>query len=114
MNTFTDQCAQGDIFIRRIGSIPKEAVPQEAKGAYVVVTHSETGHDHVFSKLSGVRMFEAPNNPLLGYLSVPEAGATLEHLRPWDTHQSILFQPGHYEVRRQREWSPEGWRRVAD
>ena len=38
----------------------------------------------------------------------------LEHQRPHDTHAPIKFAKGVYEVRRQREYTPEGWRRVAD
>jgi hypothetical protein len=38
----------------------------------------------------------------------------LEHLRPHDTHEPIMFTPGVYEVRRQREHMPEGWQQVQD
>ena len=38
----------------------------------------------------------------------------LEHLRSTDTHETLRLEPGIWEVRRQREYSPEGWRRAAD
>jgi hypothetical protein len=36
------------------------------------------------------------------------------HLRSYDMHAPITIKPGIYELRRQREYTPEGWRRVAD
>ena len=47
------------------------------------------------------------------FLAVEE-GDVLEHLRPHDTHEPIAFGPGIYHVRRQREYVPEGFRRVED
>lgn len=38
----------------------------------------------------------------------------IEQKRPYDTHAPIMFEPGIYEVRRQREYTPEGFRRVED
>ena len=43
-----------------------------------------------------------------------ELAAQLEHLREFDKHEPILFEPGVYHVRRQREYTPEGFRRVED
>jgi hypothetical protein len=47
------------------------------------------------------------------FLEVKEADE-LKHLRPHDTHESIMFEPGVYHVRRQREYVPEGYRIVED
>lgn len=49
----------------------------------------------------------------LSYLRV-SGETTLEHLRDFDTHEPLSLPPGNYEVRRQREYTPEGWRQVAD
>jgi hypothetical protein len=38
----------------------------------------------------------------------------INHLRSFDTHESILVPTGKYIVRRQREYTPEGYRRAAD
>jgi hypothetical protein len=35
-------------------------------------------------------------------------------VRPHDTHESYRLTPGVYEVRQQREYVPEGYRRAAD
>ena len=82
----------------------------------VVVTHSETGHDHVMvldrAAEPAVVMYSS-NDPLVSWLQVNRPTA-LEHLRPHDTHEPIMFSPGVYEVRRQREYTPSEIRRVAD
>lgn len=117
MKTFQTVCAQGDVLIRRVSELPDgvRAVPNQS--GRVIVTHSETGHDHVMvldraMAAPSVEMFEG-DNPLVAWLQVHRPTA-LEHLRPHDTHEPIMFEPGVYEVRRQREYTPEGFRRVED
>lgn len=117
MKTFEKTSAQGDLFIRRIDALPTDAelteVPADANGQHIVA-HSETGHNHFF-EAEGVHFFTA-KDPMVCYLSIDEnhAGAVLQHARPFDTHESIVFGGGFYELRRQREYTPEGWRRVED
>lgn len=118
MKTFDTICAQGDVLIRRVAEIPASATPVPAENGSIIVTHSETGHHHsmVLDRKDGapsVEMFSATDNPLLAWIKVNRP-TSLDHLRPHDTHESIMFQPGIYEVRRQREYTPEGWRRVED
>lgn len=112
MKTFKTICAQGDILIRKIDALPDGLQKHEPNGASIIVTHSETGHHHVM-EADRVEMFVCKDNALECFLVVHRQ-ATLEHLRPHDTHEAIQFEPGIYHVRRQREYSPEGWRRVAD
>lgn len=117
MRTFKNQAAQGDLFIRRIDAIPAGAQPMKAESGNFIVAHSETGHHHVIAERPGVQVFTT-DDPLVSYLRVIEATeqteALLEHLRGHDTHETIAIPPGEYELRRQREYTPEGWRRVAD
>lgn len=112
-HTFKTAAAQGDVHFTKIArsKLPKGLTPVKAENGRVLVTHSETGHHHVMDA-AGVTMFET-DNPLVCYLLV-EQPTELLHLRPFDTHAPILFQPGAYEVRRQREHVPEGFRRVED
>lgn len=112
MRKFTNICAQGDIYIRRIDALPKNAQIVEPEGGKVIVTHSETGHHHVMNADS-VTMYRLPDS-ILDCLLVVERPTALEHLRAHDTHEPILFEPGTYHVRRQREYTPEGFRRVED
>jgi hypothetical protein len=107
--------AQGDVLFRKVASVPKEAKKVERKGP-MVVAHSETQHHHVVE--DPCAMFEVPGNSLVAYLQLEGAdGVAVVHQRPWDTHETLrlLGKPGDvFEVRRQREWTPEGWQRVAD
>ena len=111
MKTFRDMAAQGDILIRRIDSVPDSAARVTAAGP-VVVAHSETGHDHSFDLGASVWLYSTEDE-LVSYLEVKKP-AVLKHRRDFDRHEEILFDVGTYEIRRQREWSPEGWRRVED
>ena len=117
MNTFKNTCAQGDMILRRVKSIPKEAVKASAENGKYIVTHSESGHHHVVDASPNVSYYTT-EDPLVSYLEVVEAtGAmetVLEHLRSYDTHAPIKIGVGCYEIRRQREYTPEGWRRVQD
>ena len=115
--TFTNQAAQGDLFIRRTDSIPAQATAVKPDKGVYVLAHSETGHSHVIEATPNVTLF-ATDNPLLSYLQVIEATEATEillrHLRTFDTHAPIVLTPGNYELRRQREYTPEGWRMVVD
>jgi hypothetical protein len=118
MRDFLNRAAQGDVFFRRVDALPSDVILVAAFNGRIVVTHSETGHDHVMMldkkrfKTPAVEMF-ATDNPLVAWIKVNRPTA-LEHLRPHDTHEPIMFGVGIYEVRRQREYTPEGFRRVED
>lgn len=112
MRTFKDFCAQGDIYIRRIDKLPAGASKIEADAGRVIVTHSETGHHHVMDA-AAVTMYRLPDS-IMDCLLVVGSPTALEHLREHDKHEPIMFEPGTYHVRRQREHTPEGFRRVED
>lgn len=117
MKTFNAIAAQGDLMIRRINALPKNITPMKAEDGAYIVAHSETGHHHVIAEKPTVRVFES-GDPMVSYLEVIEAAdqaeTLLEHLRSFDTHETISISAGFYEIRRQREYTPEGWRKVQD
>lgn len=117
MRTFKIIAAQGDLLLRRIAALPAGIKPMATEGGAYIVAHSETGHHHVIAERPGVTVYTT-DNPMISYLQVIEATdateALLEHLRGHDTHETIAIPPGVYELRRQREYTPEGWRRVED
>lgn len=117
MKTFKNQAAQGDLLIRRIDKLPAGVKPVQAVQGRFIVAHSETGHHHVIAERPGIT-WHAGDDPMVSYLQVIEATeqteALLEHLRGHDTHETLSIPPGVYELRRQREHAPEGWRRVED
>jgi hypothetical protein len=112
MKTFETTVAQGDIYITRVDALPAGVVPVEPENGVVIVTHSETGHHHVMDADS-VTMHRLPDS-IMDCLLVVKEPTPLRHLRAHDTHEPIMFQPGVYNVRRQREYTPEGFRRVED
>ncbi len=112
MRTFKNTCAQGDIYIKRINALPKGAVQVAPENGRVIVTHSETGHHHLMDAET-VTMYQLPDS-IMDCLLVVNQPTALEHLREFDKHESIMFEPGIYHVRRQREYVPKGFRRVED
>jgi hypothetical protein len=114
---FKNRCAQGDLYLRRVASLPSGLNEMKKENGQFIVAHSETGHHHVIEAAPNVTVYDT-SDPLVSYLQVIEATEAtevlIEHLRSFDTHESIGVSPGIYEIRRQREYSPEGWRRVAD
>ena len=112
MRTFKNYCAQGDIYIRRVAALPKEAIAVAPANNRVTVTHSETGHHHVMDA-ENVTMYRLPDS-IMDCLLVVDKPTALEHLREFDQHEPIMFEKGIYHVRRQQEYTPEGLRRVED
>ena len=120
MKTFVNMAAQGDFIIRRIAELPADIVPIQHENGKFIVAHSETGHNHVMVA-DRVQAFEpvadknnTQNVDLYKMFLLVEENSVIEHLRSYDTHEPIMVPPGKYEVRRQREYTPEGFRRAAD
>lgn len=105
--------AQGDVFFVRVDKIPEAFKPSAAKGGQHILAHSETGHHHTV-RADGTVFYEGPADPFTCYLRVEGAFADIVHQRPFDTHESVRLTEGNWMVRRQREYSPEGFRRVED
>lgn len=107
--------AQGDVIIERASTMPDSATAATEHDGGFIVAHSESGHHHIIR--GSVRMFVAPadGDPgIVGYLKVGDDGAVLTHHRHDDTHESQHFGKGLWQIRGQREGTPEGWRRVED
>lgn len=115
MKTFQSQAAQGDLLLRRIDTLPDNAEPVVAEKGAFVLAHSETGHNHVVMERPNVRFYQDRQDQFRSWLVIGgDAPAQIEHQREFHTHETIQVQPGVYEVRRQREYTPEGFRRAAD
>ncbi len=116
MKTFNKMGAQGDIVFVKIDELPGGLVPHLAEAGKLVVAHSETGHHHAFNcavlERPAVRGFKS-DDPMKLWLDV-QVETVLEHYKAFDKHESVLFTPGFYEIRRQRELTPKGLRRVQD
>ena len=113
MKTVTERPSfQGDLCIRRIAEFPANLKAGKAEDGVYILAHSETGHHHVVKERSAQLLIDE-TNAFIAYLDVAEP-TELEHLRSFDTHEPYLLEPGKYEIRRQREHTPEGWRRALD
>lgn len=113
MKTFKKIAAQGDVMFKRVDTLPDGLVEAAKEDGKYIVAHSETGHHHTVLEKHAQLLIDKTNE-FIAYLKVDEEGAVLEHERAFDTHESIRFEPGIYEVRRQREYKPEGYRRAQD
>jgi hypothetical protein len=105
--------AQGDVFFVKVADVPKDTMLVPAVGGQHIVAHSETGHHHAV-RADGTAFYEGPNDPFTCYLRVDGAFADIVHQRPFDTHETVRLGQGVWKIRRQREYTPEGFRRVED
>lgn len=99
---------QGDVALVAIDAIPIDAaeLPRD-EGDRVVLAYGEvTGHAHALHE-PGVTMLRAANADVFLRVIAP---SNLVH----EEHAKIAVPPGKYRVVRQREYSPEEIRTVAD
>ena len=98
---------QGDVLIIPVKSIPTGSKKVERDRGRVVLAHGEaTGHAHTLLERN-VTMFE---KDMARFIEITGGGATVVH----EEHGAVNLDSGFYEVRRQREYSPEAIRNVAD
>lgn len=105
--------AQGDVFFVRVEKMPSAVAPKVATAGQHIVAHSETGHHHAV-RADGAVLYEGPADPFTCYLQVTADFADIVHHRDFDTHETLRLPQGIWMVRRQREHTPEGFRRVED
>ena len=106
--------AQGDVLIRQIDLLPDGLIRISPEDGMYVLAHSETGHSHVVEATPEVEFFQHELNNLVAYMVVKKGQPVIKHLRTWDTHEPYQLKKGVYEIRRQIESSPEGFRRAID
>jgi hypothetical protein len=94
------QYRQGDVLLRAVAMIPPRARPVRAEGDRVVVAKGElSGHAHAFAAAEAMMYRQARTGRV--FLLIAE-DARLRH----EQHEPIAMPPGHYEVLRQREYTP--------
>lgn len=113
MKTFNQQAAQGDCLITKVDALEGDHWEQvEPENNQHIIAHSETGHHHTVPA-QGVIVFRHKNNAFVLGLKVTKP-TQLTHQRNYDTHEAIELPVGEYEIRRQREYHMQSFRRVAD
>jgi hypothetical protein len=101
---------QGDVLIVPIAKLPAGLKPVEREHGRLVLAYGEvTGHAHAIwdkraalfrdSKLAAIFMHVSGDGPV-----------ALDH----QEHDTIHIPPGDYQIIRQREYTPDAIRNVAD
>lgn len=102
------QVRQGDVFLERVDALPDQRRKLAPRGSRIVLADGElTGHAHTLPASAGA--LYAPEAEGDTYLQLRRP-ALLRH----QEHDPIELPAGTYRVRRQREYSPEEIRSVAD
>jgi hypothetical protein len=106
---------QGDVLVIPIKRMPRNLVAVPRENGRVVLAHGEvTGHAHAI-KSERAALFRDPKLAAI-FMHVTEPfmqaddPVALEH----DEHDTITIPPGSYRVVRQREYSPQEIKNVAD
>lgn len=101
---------QGDVLIVAVNSIPVKVESVAREDGRVVLAHGEvTGHAHAI-KDEHAALFRDPKLAAIFMHVSGDVPVMLEH----DEHDTITIPPGNYQIVRQREYSPEAIRNVAD
>lgn len=113
MKSFKNCAAQGDIYFKKLDAIPEKAQVKNLEKE-IVLSHSETGHNHSIDLTKNeVVFYTNPDNAQSVYIEVKSDYADVVHHRSFDTHETVRVARGCYEVRRQREATPEGYARMV-
>jgi hypothetical protein len=99
---------QGDVLIIPVKSIPRTATAVECDGNVVLAYGEVTGHAHAI-KSERAALFSDPKLAAI-FMRVTGDSVALEH----EEHGTITLPPGSYRIVRQKEYSPQEIRQVAD
>jgi hypothetical protein len=103
---------QGDVLLIPISGelVPTGArpVPRDARGRLVLARGEATGHVHAVAAYDA-ELLADPDDVDRRFLRIVSTGL-LTH----EEHRAIPLPPGLYRVARQREYSPDAVRYVAD
>lgn len=94
---------QGDLLFVATDEIPNDAKEQKDG---VIARGETTGHMHRISDGARAALMMAAG---MAYVRAMQE-ADIVH----DEHATITLPVGDYQVVRQREYTPDGWRQVAD
>lgn len=101
-----NQYRQGDVFVSRIKALPASVTTVPRDNGRIVLAYGEvTGHAHAIAELDAELLMAEGQV----YLRA-DGEVVLRH----EEHGAITLSPGVYKVTRQREYTPEAIRNVAD
>ena len=101
---------QGDVLIVPVAQMPAEVELLPGDGDRIVLAHGEvTGHAHAI-RGECAALFRDPKLAAIFMLVPGDKSVMLEH----EEHAPIAVPPGAYRIVRQREYSRDATRYVAD
>lgn len=99
---------QGDVLFVPVNSVPEKA--EEKPGENILVEGEVTGHAH-----------RVRPSDIVAKKAIMMMVGTQMYLRALqeihidhEDHGTNILDPGDYEIRRQSEFTPDGWKRVVD
>jgi hypothetical protein len=98
---------QGDVLIMSVKRVNGLSEVARETGRIVLAHGKATGHAHAIASMDATLFMD--EKMLNRYLDV-KAQVVLDH----EEHTRLELPRGFYEVKRQREYRPEGLRQVAD
>ena len=105
------QARQGDVLIQQIDGLPPDARRVAINGDRIILVRGEaTGHHHSVAAEHAVFYMSPQQQEADAGLLVLDCPNELLH----QEHGGIAIPAGIYRVTRQREYSPEAIRNVAD
>jgi len=106
--------AQGDVTLKPVDSIPEGLNRQTPQNNQLIIAHSETGHNHAIDYSDEVDVYD--QDEFVSYVhNRSDNVIVLKHHRSFDTHGPIGIPPGQKaKIIREREYTPEGYRRTID
>lgn len=114
MKTFKTVAAQGEITVirvcdlRRNSALPADCAVLAPENGNYIIGHSETGHHHIVSAagVAAVGVMDRPPEGMRVLYAIVNSPTPLIHLRDYDTHEPIMFDPGEYRINIGREYDP--------
>lgn len=94
---------QGDLLFVNVNEIPSGSVVKEDG---VIAEGEVTGHKHRISDSTKATLL------MVGLVAYVKALQETEIIH--EEHGTVTLPPGDWQVIRQREYEPAGWRQVAD
>ena len=100
---------QGDVLIERVRTMPAYLIKEASIGSRIILAYGEaTGHHHSIDA-DAADLWKTADDGGEQFVTLHTASEVVHQ-----EHAPIALAPGKYRVRRQREYSAEAIRKVAD
>jgi len=108
-----EQHRQGDVIMERIDTIPEGLANHPREGGRLILAHGEvTGHAHAITEQQFAHMWTNGKTDTVDEELFLKADVPLKVTH--EEHGTIELGMGNWKITRQKEYSAEAIRRVAD